>query len=284
MLEQPIQAQLAQRIHFRAKLLSGRRLFELIMIGVFFVYFFGPVINLALLAISGKWNYPALLPQTFSLKWWQWVFQQTDLIGPMRLSFEFAIIVTVLSMFICLPAAYAFARYEFPFKKIIYSLYLLPNAFPMVGLYVAIAVVFYRVGLMGSFIGVVFIQMINTFMFMTWISAASFQNVPTSYEEASRDAGATRFQTFFKITLPLALPGIIVATIFSFLAALDEAQGTLIVGAPNFVTMPVKMYSLVTDYPGTVGSVFSVLLTTPSIVLLLLARRFLGEKVLSQAF
>lgn len=202
----------------------------------------------------------------------------------MRLSFEFAIIVTVLSTIVCLPAAYAFARYEFPFKKIIYSLYLLPNAFPMVGLYVAIAVVFFRVNLMGTFVGVVLIQMLNTFMFMTWIPAASFQNVSLSYEEAGRDVGASKFQTFMRVTLPLALPGIIVAIIFAFLAALDEAQGTLIVGTPNFVTMPVKMYSLVTDYPGTVGSVFSVLLTTPSVVLLLLARRFLGGNVLSQAF
>lgn len=257
---------------------------ELILIVCFFTFFFGPLLNIALWAVSGKWQYPGILPQEFSFKWWFWVFNQTDLVHPMVLSFELAIFVTALSVLICIPAAYAFAKFDFPFKKLIYSLYLLPNAFPMIGLYVAVSVLFYRIGLMGTFWGVVLIQMINTFMFMTWIPAASFRNVSYTLEEAARDAGASPFQTFWKVTLPVALPGIMVAVIFSFLAALDEAQGTLIIGMPNYITMPVKMYSLVTDYPGSVGAVFSVLLTSPSVILLALARRFLGDKALSQAF
>ncbi|WAH36317.1 ABC transporter permease [Alicyclobacillus dauci] len=262
----------------------SKRAFEVIVIACFFAFFFGPILTIAVWAVTGKWNYPALLPQQFSLHWWKWVFSQTDLVGPMRLSFEFAIIVTILSTAICLPAAYAFARFQFPFKRFIYMLYLLPNAFPIVGLYVSIAVMFYRLNLMGTFFGVILIQLVNTLMFMTWIPAAAFQNVSRNYEDACRDVGAGPFRTFLRVTLPLAAPGIIVAVIFSFLAALDEAQGTLIVGMPTYITMPVKMYSLVTDYPGPVGAVFSVLLTTPSVVLLLLARRFLGSEALSKAF
>jgi putative spermidine/putrescine transport system permease protein len=80
------------------------------------------------------------------------------------------------------------------------------------------------------------------------------------------------------------MPAIIVAGILAFLAALDEAQGTLIVGSPRITTMPVLMYSLVANYPEPVGAIFSVLLSLPSLVLLLFARRFLLAGYLAAGF
>ena len=77
--------------------------------------------------------------------------------------------------------------------------------------------------------------------------------------------GAGRLRTFFSVTLPLAAPGILVAMVLAFLASLDEAQGTFLVGVPNYVTMPVQMYSLVSDYPPEAAAVFSVLLAVPSV-------------------
>lgn len=257
---------------------------EMVIVLCFMAFFFAPLLNMALWAISERWLYPSIIPQQISFKWWSWVFNQTDLVRPMRLSFEFALIVTIISTVICIPAAYAFARVEFPLKKILYLLYLLPNAFPVIGLYVTVAVLFYRIGIMGTFVGVVFVQMIQTLMFMVWIPTASFKSVPKVLEDAARDIGASKLQTFWRVTLPLALPGIIVGIIFSFLSALDEAQGTLIVGIPKYITMPVQMYSLVTDYPGPVGGVFSVLLTTPSLVLLLYLRRFVKNNLLSKMY
>ena len=58
--------------------------------------------------------------------------------------------------------------------------------------------------------------------------------MPRSLEEAAQDAGAGKFRVFLTVTLPLALPGILVAMIMSFLASFDEAQGTYLVGAPVF--------------------------------------------------
>jgi len=257
---------------------------EMGIVACFLVFFFVPILNLAIWAITERWQYPSIIPQQFSFAWWVWVFNQTNLVRPIRLSFEFAFIVTIISTLICIPAAYAFARAEFPLKQILYLLYLLPNAFPMIGLYATVAVLFYRINMMGTFIGVVFVQMIQTLMFMVWVPTASFKSVSPTLEDAARDVGASQLQTFWRVTLPLALPGIIVGIIFSFLSSLDEAQGTLIVGIPKYITMPVQMYSLVTDYPGPVGGVFSVLLTAPSIILLLYLRRFLKSNFLSKMY
>jgi putative spermidine/putrescine transport system permease protein len=119
---------------------------------------------------------------------------------------------------------------------------------------------------------------------MTWIPTAGFDSVPRELEEAARDAGAGPLRVFWRVTLPLAAPSIIVAGVLAFLAAFDEAQGTLIVGSPRIVTMPVLMYSLVTNYPEPVGAVFSLLFSLPSVVLLLLARRFLVAGYLAAGF
>ncbi len=114
--------------------------------------------------------------------------------------------------------------------------------------------------------------------------AAGFDGVARELEEAARDAGAGPLRVFWRITLPLAMPAIVVAAFLVFLAAFDEAQGTLLVGSPQIVTMPMLMYTLVVNYPEPVGAIFSILLSAPSIVLLLLARRFLLAGYLAAGF
>jgi putative spermidine/putrescine transport system permease protein len=80
------------------------------------------------------------------------------------------------------------------------------------------------------------------------------------------------------------MPGIIVASIFTFLSSLDEAQGTFLVGIPDFKTMPLVMYSIISDYPSSAGAVFSIILTAPSIILLYAAQRFVSANALSSGF
>ena len=245
------------------------------------LFFFGPLLNLLLLAFSGKWQYPDKLPESWSLEWWRFTLEDPQILKSMLLSFLVATIVTIVSIIICIPAAYAFARLQFPFRRFFLFSYLLTNAFPKMGLYVAIAVLFYQLDLMNTFTGIVLIHIINTLMYMTWIPSAAFENVHRSQEEAARDAGASPFKVFWHITLPMAKPGIIVASVFTFLSSLDEAQGTFLVGIPDYKTMPVIMYSIIADYPSTAGAVFSILLTLPSIILLLLARKFVGADAMA---
>ncbi|SDZ62907.1 putative spermidine/putrescine transport system permease protein [Evansella caseinilytica] len=266
------------------KALPTSKIIQFICLSVFLIFFFGPLLNLLLLAFSGEWQYPHRLPTSWSLEWWSFVLQDQSITRAMGLSFLIATIVTLLSLIICLPAAYTFARIQFPMRRFFLFSYLLTNAFPKMGLYVAIAVLFYRLGLMNTFVGIVLIHIINTLMFMTWIPSAAFANVHQSQEESARDAGASPFQVFWHITLPMAKPGIIVASVFTFLSSLDEAQGTFLVGIPDYRTMPVIMYSIIVDYPSTAGAVFSVILTAPTIILLLVARKFVGGDALAAGF
>lgn len=246
-------------------------------------FILGPLLTLLVWAFAGTWLFPNLLPE-FSLRWWAFVLGNADVGKAIRMSLLSAPTATLISAVICIPAAYAFARLEFPAKRALLLSFLSANAFPKIGLYVSIATLLYRLDLMDTFTGVVLIQLVNTLLFMIWIPTGTFRGINRNLEEAARDAGAGPLRTFFQITLPIALPGIIVAGLFAFIAAFDEAQGTLIVGTPNHMTMPVLMYNLVLSYPQPVGAVFSILLSLPSLVLLLFAQRYLRAGYLAAGY
>ncbi len=253
----------------------------LIALGLFIL---GPLITLFMWAFSKAWFYPALLPQAWTLSWWQQILLNDEIGHSIILSFTISPVVTLLSAVICLPAAYAFARYDFPGRRTFLVSLFATNAFPKMGLYITMAGLLYAFGLMDTFWGVVVVQLLSTIVIMTWIPSAAFAAVPRQLEEAARDVGAGLWTTFWKVTLPMALPGILVALILAFLASLDEAQGTFLVGSPDYITMPVQMYTLVSNYPQQAAAVFSIVLSIPSFVLLLLVRRYIIGGALAAGF
>jgi putative spermidine/putrescine transport system permease protein len=261
-----------------------RKVAEAIFGIVIIVFILGPLVWLGVRAFSGSWVYPDLLPQTWTLRWWGEVFDTPGLTKSIWLSLSISPVVTLVSMLICLPAAYALSRYNFPGRQAVLVTIFATNAFPKFGLFITMASLFYSLNLMSTFLGVVIVQLIGTVVFMTWIPASAFASVPPSLEEAARDAGAGPLRIFFQITLPQVLPAILVAVILSFLAAFDEAQGTFLVGAPDYATMPIQMYSLIGNYPAQVSAVFSILLSIPSVFLLLLVRKHILGGAIAQGF
>lgn len=255
-----------------------------LLISLLLFFIVAPLLVLFVWAFADRWFYPALWPQTWTLSWWNQILLNGDIGHSIALSFLFAPIVTVASAAICLPAAYAFARHTFPGQQTMLVSLFATNAFPKMGLYITLAGLLYAFNLMDTFWGVVLVQMLNTIVVMTWIPSAAFAAVPRELEDAARDAGASAWTTFWRVTLPLARSGIIVALILSFLASLDEAQGTFLVGAPDYITMPVQMYSLVSNYPQQAAAVFSIVLTVPSFLLLLLIRKAILGGALTAGF
>lgn len=255
-----------------------------LLIGLLSLFIFGPLVWLAVRAFVTGWTFPHLTPEGWTLEWWQRVFEDDQLSNAVYNSFSFAAMTVGASALICLPAAYAFGRFQFPGRRFFLVALFAMNSFPKMGLFVTMASLFYSLRLMETQLGVVIVHVLGTVVFMTWIPAAAFAAVPRSLEEAARDAGASALRAFFTITLPLALPSILVAVIMSFLASFDEAQGTYLVGGSAYLTMPTQMYRLVEYYPLQIAAVFSILLSIPSVVLLALVRRQIMGGQLAEGF
>ena len=263
----------------------GRKQFwEYVLLAGFLLFFYGPLLHIFMLAFANKYEMPGVVPQEFGFKWWGYVLSQPTLVSSISLSFLIAAITTALSMLVCLPAAYVLARYDFPGRRAVMFSFLLGNAFPRIGIYTSIGIIFYRIGLMGTFPGVLIIHLLGGMMMMIWLPTNAFRSVPRQQEEAARDAGAGPLRTFLSVTLPMAWPGIAVAAMFAFIGSLGENQGTLLVGLPKYRTMPVEMYGVILDYPATAGAVFALILLIPNVLLLMLMRKYVGPETLSKGF
>ena len=260
----------------------GRRKFlEFVLLAAFILFFYGPMINMLMLAFANEYQAPAILPQQWGFKWWSYVFSQKSLVSSITQSFIVAIITTGVSMVLCIPAAYSIARFKYPGRKMFMLSFLLTNAFPKLGIYTSIAVLFYKYNLMGTYTGVVIIHM----MFMVWLPSSAFRAVHRQQEEAARDVGAGPIRTFFKVTLPMAMPGISVATLYTFLGSMEEAQGTMLVGMARVQTMPVAMYGIVLDSSAVqIGAVFAILLIIPSALMIFAMRKYIGPEAISGGF
>lgn len=254
-----------RRIYYSVKNTS---LSEQLLLVVFVLFFLGPLTNLFVDAFRENHLAKEFIPREVSMRWFNFIFQRDEILSAFASSYVIAITTTVVSLIICLPAAYALARFDFPFKKFFLFSFLLSNAFPKIGLYVSMGVIFYRMNLMGTFLGVLIVHVMNSLMLMTWISSTAFKSVHKQQEEAARDVGAGPMRTFFSVTFPLAFPGIAAASLFTFLGSLEEGQGTLLVGFPRYKTIPTVMYGVIFDYPGTAGAAFSLLYIVPIIILL----------------
>lgn len=124
--------------------LGKRKFAEWILLAVFVLFFYGPLFNMLTLSFAGKYEYPDVIPQTYGLKWWDYILSKGQMLESITTSLLLAVVVTVISLLICLPAAYAIARYQFKGRSFVRLSFLLTNAFPKMGIYTAMAVIFYK--------------------------------------------------------------------------------------------------------------------------------------------
>lgn len=245
----------------------------------------GPLVVVGTWAFTEVWRYPNVIPQQFGFRFWGQTLGRADVWNALILSLQLTTVVTLLSAVICLPAAYAFARMSFPGRNILFFSFLAGHAFPKFGLLVAIAAIFLQLDLIGTFWGVVLIQLVGTLMFMIWIPVAAFQAVDRRMEEAARDVGAGPFRVFWSVTLPQAGPTIAAAVLLSFVGTFYETEGAWLIGAPGIRTMPVLMISFINNQMVIqYGAVLSVLLWVPSFIALMFARRVIGGGAFARGF
>jgi putative spermidine/putrescine transport system permease protein len=249
------------------------------------IWIVGPLLSVVLWAFAERWRYPALIPTAFTLEYWSATFSRADIGRALPNSIAITLIVTTLSACICLPAAYAFARFRFFGRQIAFLSFLVTNAFPRFSLYLTIAVLFFRLQLIGTVTGIVLMLLINTFIYMIWIPTAAFRSVDRSLEEAALSVGASRLQVFLRVTLPLVFPSLSAALLLTLVSTFYEAEASLIIGLPGVRTLPAIMYPLITQQLVVqYSAVITVATWIPSVLLLIVARRFLSARYLAAGF
>jgi putative spermidine/putrescine transport system permease protein len=231
------------------------------------------------------WSPPAVLPPSFSLAQWEYVFTFSEIVKAMLTSFALAPIVTVLSFFLSLPTAYAIGRLDFPGKDALRILILLPIVLPAMVIAMFLSRTFYAAGLAQTFVGLVIGHTLLSMPYMLRILATSFESIPQDVIDAAKNLGAGRVALVREILVPMIMPGLLAGAVFTFITSLEEFNLTFVIGTPTFQTIPTVLF----DYLGyhfvrTNAAVVSIILMVPSIALLLIAERYLKSEYLSSAF
>ncbi len=144
-----------------------------------------------------------------------------------------AVMTMVLSIAIGAPAGYALSRFEFPGKATFRMLVLMTRAFPLPLLALPIAVMFIRVGLDDTAVGLALVHTTLAIPFSVLITFSIFSGIPLELEEAAWTLGCNRFQAFQRVVLPLVLPGITASAIFAFTISWNEVFAASVLTVQN---------------------------------------------------
>lgn len=146
-------------------------------------------------------------------------------------------------------AAYALSRFRFPGREQGLALFLATQMFPQVVLAIPLYLLLDALHLLDSLLGLILVYSATSVPFSTFTLKGWFDGLPKDLEEAAMLDGATRFQTFVWILLPLARPALAVTFLFSFMQAWNEfALANTLLSDPRSFTLPIVLQHYVSDY------------------------------------
>lgn len=178
-----------------------------------------------------------------SLRWYEEFFLTERWQGALHNSIFIAVTVTLLSTLLGTLAALGLSRPNFPWRTAVTSLLISPLVVP--GVITAIAVYFFYadIGLLNSYTGLILAHTMLATPFVVVAVAATLFGFDLSLTRAAAGLGAPPLTVFFKIILPLILPGMISGALFAFITSFDEVVVALFLAGPEQRTLPKVMFS-----------------------------------------
>jgi multiple sugar transport system permease protein len=234
------------------------------------------LISLAALSTRDSLNqFPlSLLPTNLSVETLNAFLGSTGIFGALGNSLIVGLGTLLFAAIIGVPAGYALARYSFKGKDP-YQLFLLfTRALPIVVLSVPLARLFLTVDIYDTTYAVILLHTALALPTTILISASVFLSVPIDVEEAARLFGCTPLGAFGRVVLPMALPGLAAASIFTFVMSWNEVLGASILTLDHR-TLPAQVLSSLSDSPLAYRFAGGFALVIPSIIFIALMRRYL---------
>ncbi|AZO78296.1 MULTISPECIES: ABC transporter permease subunit [Bosea] len=211
------------------------------LIGFFIVNLFGMIAAVVTSSFSTRWL-RSWLPDGWTTRWYGAAWSEFQLGDVLTVTFQIVFLVVFLSGLIGVPAAYALARRDFPGKKLVMLLFLLPLLVPPITFGIPLATVLYRTGLAGSMSGVVLANLVPTVPFVILVMIPFIEQIDTKIEAAARVFGANTFKLFVYVLLPLLMPGILAALLLVLVRTIAMFELTFLTAGPTSQTLVVALY------------------------------------------
>ena len=183
----------------------------------------------------------------------------------------------LLSLLVGVPAAYSLSRFQFKGKDTIAFNILSVTFAPPLLVIVPLSILFHDLGLYDSYAGLILVYQLITMPFIVWIVRSYFDEIPSELESAMRLDGYSWFQTFRRIALPLAGPGIAAACLLSFIYAWNNFIFALILGSGNVEPVTVSALQFITESGIRYGNIAAAMILSilPTLILAIAVQRYL---------
>ena len=245
----------------------------------FFIFLIGILVSVVVDSLGKSW-FNTWLPQSFSKDWYTNAWDQFDMTHIIGVTLTVAVVVIVISVLVGVPAAYLLARRNFPFKKTVTLLFLLPVLMPPITYGIPLATVMYNIGLGRTLTAVILVNLVPSVPFVIMTMTPFIEQINPTIESAARMSGASMRKVFTKILMPLLIPGILAASILVLVRTVGMFDLTFLVSGPQSDTLVVAIYRAMTAAGGGEArqliSSMAVVYTFTMMVILIVALRFVS--------
>nr|WP_244867531.1 ABC transporter permease [Vannielia litorea] len=219
-----------------------------VICGLIFFFLIAPIVVIMPLSFNAE-NFftftPEMLsfdPDGYSLKHYRDFFGTSDWQQALRNSVSIAPVATLLSVSFGTLAAIGLSSEHVPFRRAIMAVLISPMIVPLIISAAGMYFFYSRIGLQGTYFGVVLAHAALGIPFVIITVTATLVGFDRSLTRASASLGADPVRTFFKVQMPLILPGVISGALFAFITSFDEVVVVLFVGSAGQKTLPWQMF------------------------------------------
>jgi putative spermidine/putrescine transport system permease protein len=248
-------------------------------VAAFFVFLLGILISVVVDSLGRPW-FDTWLPENATVDWYSGAWERFGMAQVIGVTLVVALTVIVLSVLIGVPAAYLLARRDFPLKRTVTLLFLLPVLMPPITYGIPLATVMYNVGLGRSIIAVILVNLVPSVPFVIMTMTPFIEQINPTIENAARMSGASMRMVFQRILMPLLIPGILAASVLVLVRTVGMFELTFLVSGPGSDTLVVAIYRAMTASGGgearQLVSSMAVVYTVTMMVILIIALRYVS--------
>jgi putative spermidine/putrescine transport system permease protein len=247
----------------------------LVFHALFVVFVLAPIVVVCAVAFTPL-GFLSLPTQGLSLRWFRAIGNNPEFVDAFWASLWLGALSASIAVAATVPCALAVARHPFAGRDALVAFLQSPLMIPPVVLGIAFLRFFTEIGLSGTFLGLVLSHVIIVMPFALRLVIAAASGSDPQLEQAAVSLGASTWQSFRRVTLPLILPGVVSGWVLAFITSFDEVTMTVFIASPRTTTLPVRLFLYIQDNIDPLVAAVSAALIFLTIAAMLLLDRLYG--------
>jgi putative spermidine/putrescine transport system permease protein len=238
-----------------------------IFVGLVLLFLIAPILAIMPLSFNSETFFSYPMPG-YSLRWYEEFFTSDRWQSALRLSLLLAFLTTILATTLGTLAALGLSRANFPYRATVMAILISPMIVPVIIAALGMFFFYSKIGLTGTVLGLVLAHTALATPFVVITVTATLSSFDRTLMRAGASLGATPTTVFFRVVMPLILPGMISGALFAFVTSFDEVIAVIFIAGPEQRTLPRQMFSGIRELISpTITAAASVLIVISTLML-----------------